>query len=123
MTTALLITSAVVLAGWAIAHALATRGVVAGFGEISQDNRRVVIMEWLNESILLALIAGLLLAVALLGVDTTGSWVLVGCVIALNTMSLLSLFTGFRINFLPYRLCPPIFTGTSVLVISALLAA
>jgi hypothetical protein len=123
MTTALLITSAVVLAGWAIAHALATRGVVAGFGEISQDNRRVVIMEWLNESILLALIAGLLLAVALLGVDTTGSWVLVGCVIALNTMSLLSLFTGFRINFLPYRPCPAIFTGTSVLVISALLAA
>jgi len=123
MTTALLIASALVLAGWAIAHALATRGVVAGFGEISPDNRRVVVMEWLNESILLLFISALLLAVALLGVDTTGSWVLVVCAITLNAMSVLSLFTGFRINFLPYRLCPPIFTGTSLLVIAALLAA
>lgn len=123
MTPALLIASALVLSGWAIAHALATRGVVAGFGEISPDNRRVVVMEWLNESILLLFIAALLLAVALLGVDTTGSWVLVVCAIALNAMSVLSLFTGFRIDFLPYRLCPPIFTGTSLLVIAALLAA
>jgi hypothetical protein len=123
MTTALLIASALVLAGWAIAHALATRGVVTGFGEISPDNRRVVVMEWLNESILLLFISALLLAVALLGVDTTGSWVLVVCAITLNAMSVLSLFTGFRIDFLPYRLCPPIFTGTSLLVIVALLAA
>jgi hypothetical protein len=123
MTPALLIASALVLSGWAIAHALATRGVVAGFGEISPDNRRVVVMEWLNESILLLFISALLLAVALLGVDTTGSWVLVVCAITLNAMSVLSLFTGFRIDFLPYRLCPPIFTGTSLLVIAALLAA
>lgn len=122
MTTALLIVSAVMLAAWGIAHALATRGVVGGFAEISQDNRRVVVMEWLNESILLLFIAALLLVVALLGVDTTGTWVLVVCVVALNAMSVLSLFTGFRINFLPYRLCPPIFTGTSLLVIAALLA-
>ncbi len=123
MTTALLIASALVLFGWATAHALATRGVVAGFGEISPDNRRVVVMEWLNESLLLLFIAALLLAVALLGVDTTGTWVLVVCAITLNAMSVLSLFTGFRINFLPYRLCPPIFSGTSLLVIAALLAA
>jgi hypothetical protein len=122
VTTALLIVSAVMLAAWGIAHALATRGVVGGFAEISQDNRRVVVMEWLNESILLLFIAALLLVVALLGVDTTGTWVLVVCVVALNAMSVLSLFTGFRINFLPYRLCPPIFTGTSLLVIAALLA-
>jgi hypothetical protein len=123
VTTALLITSAAVLAGWAMAHALATSGVVAGFGEMSPDNRRVVIMEWLNESILLLFIAALVLIVAFLGVDTTSSWVLVACVITLNAMSLLSLFTGSRISFLPYRLCPPIFTGTSVLVMAALLAA
>jgi hypothetical protein len=122
VTTALLIVSAVMLAAWGIAHALATRGVVGAFAEISQDNRRVVVMEWLNESILLLFIAALLLVVALLGVDTTGTWVLVVCVVALNAMSVLSLFTGFRINFLPYRLCPPIFTGTSLLVIAALLA-
>jgi hypothetical protein len=122
VTTALLIVSAVMLAAWGIAHALATRGVVGGFAEISQDNRRVVVMEWLNESILLLFIAALLLVVALLGVDTTGTWVLVVCVVALNAMSVLSLFTGFRINFLPYRLCPPMFTGTSLLVIAALLA-
>jgi|APFre7841882724_1041349.scaffolds.fasta_scaffold190785_1 hypothetical protein len=123
MTSVLLIVSALLLAVWAIAHALATRAVVVGFGEISQDNRRVVVMEWLNESLLLLFIAALLLVVAALGVDSTGSWVLVSCAVALNAMSVLSLFTGFRINFLPYRLCPVIFTGTSLLVIAAVLAA
>lgn len=123
MTTALLIVAALMLVAWAVAHALATRGVVAGFGEISQDNRRVVVMEWLNESLLLVFIASLLVVVGVFGLDATGSWVLVSCAVALNAMSLLSLFTGFRINFLPYRLCPLIFTGTSLLVIAAVLVA
>jgi hypothetical protein len=32
-------------------HAIPTRAVVAGFGEISVDNRRVLVQEWLAEAV------------------------------------------------------------------------
>jgi hypothetical protein len=34
----------------------------------------------------------------------------------LVVMAIISLFTGFKINFLPYRLCPIIFTGSAILI-------
>jgi hypothetical protein len=37
--------------------------------------------------------------------------------IMLNTLSVISLFTGFKVNFLPYRLCPVIFTGSAILIL------
>ena len=36
----------------------------------------------------------------------------------LNALSAIALFTGFKVNFLPYRLCPIIFTGSSVLILA-----
>jgi hypothetical protein len=39
------------------------------------------------------------------------------CVMAmLVVMSVLSLFTGFKINFLPYKLCPFIFSISAILI-------
>jgi hypothetical protein len=35
----------------------------------------------------------------------------------LNILSVISLFTGFKVNFLPYRLCPLIFTGSAILIL------
>jgi len=32
-------------------------------------------------------------------------------------LSIVSLFTGFRISFLPFKLCPFIFTTSSILLI------
>jgi hypothetical protein len=34
----------------------------------------------------------------------------------LNVLSGVSLMTGFKINFLPFKLCPVIFTGASVII-------
>ncbi len=36
---------------WGVSHAIPTRAVVAGFGEISADNRRVLVQEWLAEAV------------------------------------------------------------------------
>jgi len=36
----------------------------------------------------------------------------------LNTLSGVSLFTGFKVNFLPYKLCPVIFTTASILIVT-----
>jgi uncharacterized membrane protein YwaF len=35
----------------------------------------------------------------------------------LFAMAILSVFTGFRINFLPFQLCPIIFSASAILII------
>ena len=103
---------------WGIAHLFPTRSVVKGFGEISQDNQRIITMEWIVEGVSLIFI-GLLVAAATTvdhtsNVSKTIYWV---CFAELNVLSIVSLFTGFKVNFLPYKLCPVIFTGSSVLIL------
>jgi hypothetical protein len=39
------------------------------------------------------------------------------CFGALNTLSIVSLFTGFKVNFTPFKLCPVIFTTSSILIL------
>lgn len=104
--------------GWGVAHLFPTGRVVAGFGEISPDNRRTITMEWINEGVTLIFI-GVLVALVTF-VDRTSAvsrivyW---SCFGALNVLSVVSLFTGFRNTFLPFKLCPFIFTGSSLLII------
>ncbi len=35
----------------------------------------------------------------------------------LNVLSGISLFTGFRVKFLPFKLCPVIFTTSSLIIL------
>ena len=35
----------------------------------------------------------------------------------LNVLSVISLFTGFKVNFLPFKLCPVLFTASSFLIL------
>ena len=37
--------------------------------------------------------------------------------VMLNTLSVVSLFTGFKVNLLPFKLCPVIFTTASILIV------
>lgn len=107
---------------WGIAHLFPTKAIVKGFGPISQDNTYIIIMEWIAEAVALIFIGAVVLIATI--VDPTSpvavavSWV---SVVGLNALSVVSLFTGFRIAFLPFRLCPPIFTGSSILIVLGLL--
>ncbi len=103
---------------WGVAHLFATSSAVKGFGDISQDNRRIATMEWIMEGLLLVFI-GVVVLVATI-VDRSGitsRWVYRLSFLMLNIMSGVSLFTGFRVRFVPYRLCPVLFTSSSVLII------
>ena len=95
-----------------------TRKVVSGFGDISADNRRIITMEWINEGVTLMFIGVLVGLVTYLDRSSAISrgvcWVSFG---ALNALSVISIFTGFRISFLPYKLCPFLFTGSSILIV------
>ena len=103
---------------WGVAHLFPTRSVVEGFGEISKDNERIITMEWIVEGVGLIFI-GLLVAVVTMGdrssmVSRVIYWV---CIVELNVLSIVSLFTGFKVNFLPFKLCPVFFTGSSILIL------
>jgi hypothetical protein len=47
----LLYAASALVSAWGLAHLVPTRAVVAGFGPISVDNRRVLTMEWVAEGI------------------------------------------------------------------------
>ncbi len=114
---ALLYVAAALTGLWGIAHLFATRGVVAGFGELTADNRRIITMEWIVEGVALVSLASLVAAVTAVDAAARVSSAAYAVAIAtLLVLALVSLATGFRVAFLPFRLCPFIFTLSAVLI-------
>ena len=102
---------------WGVAHIFPTKSVVQGFGEISIDNKRIITMEWITEGFALIFI-GVLVATATVinPANVVSTAVYLISMIMLVAMALLSLFTGFKVSFLPFKLCPFIFTTSAVLI-------
>ena len=65
LDTLFLYLGAVLLILWGVAHIIPTRGVVAGFGALSEDNRINIIMEWVAEGLALAFVGALAALVTL----------------------------------------------------------
>ena len=104
---------------WGAAHLLPTRSVVKGFGDISPDNKRIITMEWIIEGLALMFIAAVVASVTYFdyasAISRTVYWL---SFVMLNILSIVSLFTGSKVNFLPYKLCPVIFTTASILIVT-----
>jgi len=117
MKPLLLYVAAGLTAVWGTSHLLATKGVVAGFGELSSDNRRILIMEWIVEGVALISIAAFVAVATAFRADAVTSLGVYAVAIgALIVLAVVSLFTGFRVAFLPFRLCPAIFVASAVLI-------
>ena len=109
--------ASVMAAGWGIAHLFATTGVVKGFGDISLDNRRIITMEWIVEGVALLSTGAFVAVVTMVAPGNPASAAVYG--VAITTLLVLagvSLATGFKIAFLPFRLCPFIFSGAAILI-------
>ena len=107
---------------WGIAHLFPTKNVVKNFGDISLDNKRIITMEWIIEGISLIFIGALTILITI--TDSTrylSCIVYLAIVIMLVTLSIVSFFTGFRVKFLPYKLCPAIFLTSAILILLGLL--
>jgi hypothetical protein len=103
---------------WGIAHLFPTKSVVQGFGEITIDNKRIITMEWIIEGLALIFIGVLVATVTVIDPSNfVSTAVYIISIIMLLVMALLSLFTGFKISFLPFKLCPFIFTTSAVLIL------
>ena len=114
----LLYLAAALTALWGIAHLFPTASVVKGFGEISVDNRNIITMEWINEGATLIFIGSLVAAVTFVDpLSAVSRAVYLVAVIGLLALSVISLFTGFKVNFIPFKLCPVIFTVSAALIV------
>ncbi|HUI09229.1 MAG TPA: hypothetical protein VL221_02815 [Bacteroidota bacterium] len=118
---ALYFISAAILIGWGVAHMIPTKKVVEAFGAISQDNKRIITMEWIIEGATLIFIGALISVVTIVDRSSTVSRATYLVSIAmLNALSVISLFTGSRVKHLAFKLCPVIFSGSSLLVLLGL---
>ena len=107
---------------WGMAHIFPTGNVVKSFGNITVNNKQILLMEWLNESLTLNFIGILVLVTVIIEKENTKLRKAVFGLAAsmLFSMAVLSLFTGFRINFLPYKLCPLIFSISGAFILQGI---
>jgi hypothetical protein len=107
-----------IILGWGIAHLFPTVKVVQGFGDISPDNRHIITMEWIIEGALLIFLGSLILIITYIDpYDPISRTVYRLSFIFLNVLTLISLFTGYKHSFIMFKLCPYIFTGSSILIL------
>jgi hypothetical protein len=103
---------------WGISHLIPTKNVVNDFGDISQDNRHIITMEWIIEGVSLIFIGVLVTVVTVIDPNTLiSNAVYIISVIGLLVLAIVALFTGFKVKFLPFKLCPFILTISAVLIL------
>lgn len=122
ISSAMLYAASAIVITWGIAHiAIPTKGVVDAFGPITPDNRRILLMEWLMEGVLLIFIGALVAFVTLLVPEPERSAVIVYrmAAIVLVVMAGISQLTGARTAILPMKLCPAFFLTAGALIFFA----
>ncbi|NPE07856.1 MAG: hypothetical protein GNW80_06215 [Asgard group archaeon] len=95
---------------WGIAHEIATKSVVKGFGEISEDNKKIITLEWIAEGIALCFIGVLAIFVTAFGDYSTLTNQLVYWISSATMFGLgiLTLLTGARTKEIPFKICPAV---------------
>jgi hypothetical protein len=119
----LLYIGSAVITVWGIAHIVPVKSVVSGFGEISQDNRRIITMEWIAEGLTLCFIGLLVLFVTILAgpknnLSNIVYWASTGMLVA---MAILTSATGARTSIVPIKICPWVKTAVAIIFILGIL--
>ena len=98
----------VVIFLWGIGHLIPTKSVVAGFGALSLDNKRIITMEWIAEGLTLCFLGLLVLLVTLYAGPRNLVSVIVYRATAcmLVVMAGVSFLTGAKTSITPIRICP-----------------
>ena len=119
MNEALLYVGSGLIFVWGVAHIVPTRPVVRGFGEISEENRRIITMEWIAEGLTLCFIGALvLLLTAFKGAQSAACiFVYRAAAVMLLIMAGLTAATGARTSIVAIKICPFVKTAVAVLFI------
>ena len=104
---------------WGIAHLIPTRSIVRGFGDLSEDNKKILAMESIAEGITLVFLGVLPLLINILADPQSDAAYIVymACAVMLLIMALLTLLTGARTSLIPYKICPAVKTVVAILFI------
>ena len=109
--------ASVIIFVWGVAHIIPTKNVVRGFGQLSNDNRRIIIMEWVGEGLALCFIGLLATLVTLLGgtENPVSKMVLWACALMSLIMGGWTLLIGFKTSIIPIKICPLVLTIVAIL--------
>ena len=115
----LLYIGSAVITVWGIAHIVPTKNVVKGFETISDDNKRIITMEWVAEGLALCFIGLLVLFVTILGDSPNEVSLIVyrASAAMLVVMAGWTALTGARTSIIPIKICPFVKTIVAVLFI------
>ena len=104
----LLYSGSIIILIWGAAHLFPTKTVVRGFGPISEDNRKIITMEWLAEGVAMCYMGILtILVTAIAGrTDAASTVVYLSTAITLVVMAILGWLTYARTPIIPMKLCP-----------------
>lgn len=114
MNQVLVYVGSAIIIVWGIAHIIPTKNIVAGFGAISADNRKVIVMETIAEGATLIFLGVLPLLVTVLS-DQASTVVYLACAVMLLVMAVLTLLTGARTPVIWYKICPAVKTVVAAL--------
>lgn len=119
MSEILVYAGSIVIIVWGTAHVIPTRAIVSGFGQISEDNRKILTMELIAEGLTLIFLGVLPLLVNIsVGIqDRTAGVVYLACAVMLLVMAVLTGVTGARTPTIWYKLCPAVKTIVAALFI------
>jgi len=117
MNDASLYLASAVSAAWGLAHLFATRGVVKGFGALSDENRNILTMEWIVEGVALIALAAFVAAATAIAPGTDAAIAVYAvAIVTYVALAIVSFFTGFRVDFLPFRMCPFVLCASAALI-------
>ncbi len=119
MNDVLLYIGSAVIIVWGMAHIIPTKNVVIGFGTISDDNKRIITMEWVAEGLTLCFIGLLVLFVTILGDSQNDTSLIVYRASAgmLLAMAAWTALTGARTSIIPIKICPVVKSIVAILFI------
>lgn len=112
---------AAVIFVWGVGHLVPTRSIVAGFGAVSDENRRIITMEWIAEGVTLCFLGTLAALVVMIGGHerALGNVVLRAIAAMLFVMAGLTAATGARTSIGPIKACPIVKSLVAALFVAA----
>jgi hypothetical protein len=114
----------IVLVIWGAMHILqGTPGVVSGFGALSDDNRRILTMEWVGGGLTLCFIGALVILMTLAGDIQSAVAVLVirFQAVVLVIRAIWEAMTGAKTPVIQFKICVGLQIGVAVLYLLATL--
>jgi hypothetical protein len=113
--------AAAVVCLWGVSHIIPTKTVVAGFDDISNDNRYIITMEWVAEGLSFIFVAALIGVITWSSGATEVAQALVYRVSAgfLIAVGVWTAMTGARTGVIWFKMCPVVMAITSTLLLTA----